>query len=110
MLPADSPDHEWAIPLRERLRSKFLRYTGELGRIYEETGEFNKAIETLKKGIEVDHLAEEFYQRLMTCYHRLGRRAEALAIYNNLTKIFSTTIGLSPSSQTEAIYKTLLSG
>ena len=73
-------------------------------------GEFNKAIETLKKGIEVDPLAEEFYQRLIACYHRLGRRAEALAIYNNLRKIFSATIGLSPSPQTEAIYKTLLSG
>lgn len=46
---ADSPELEWATPLRERLRSKFLRCTGELGRIYEETGEFNKAIETLKK-------------------------------------------------------------
>ncbi|MBI5038911.1 MAG: tetratricopeptide repeat protein [Nitrospirae bacterium] len=107
---ADSQDYEWAMLLRERLRSKFLRYTGELGRIYENMGEFNKAIETLKKGIEVDPLAEEFYQRLIACYHRLGRRAEALAIYNNLRKIFSATIGLSPSPQTEAIYKTLLSG
>lgn len=107
---ADSQDYEWAVLLRERLRSKFLRYTGELGSIYENMGEFNKAIETLKKGIEVDHLAEEFYQRLMACYHRLGRRAEALVIYNNLRKIFSATIGLSPSPQTEAIYKTLLSG
>lgn len=106
----DSPDEEWAVSLRERLRSKFLRYTGELGRLYEERGEFNKAIDSFQRGIEVDLYAEEFYQRLMTCYQRLGRRAEAIAVYSNLKKVLSTTMGLEPSPETGGIYRRISRG
>ncbi|MBP7392910.1 MAG: bacterial transcriptional activator domain-containing protein [Zoogloea sp.] len=31
--------------------------------------------------IEVEPVAESFYRRLMSCYAQLGRRAEALAVY-----------------------------
>lgn len=62
-----------------------------------------------QKGLEVDDLAEEFYQRLMTCLQRLGRRPEALTVYNRCRNTLSTALGVEPSIRTAAIYKSLLS-
>jgi two-component SAPR family response regulator len=73
------PDSEepWTISLRERLRNKFIRSIIRLGRCLEETKKWKEAIECYKKGLEVDDLTEEFYQRLMACHQKLGQRAEA---------------------------------
>lgn len=72
----------WIMPFRERLSSKFLRYIKRLSRLYEEREDFDKAIDALRKGIEASPLSEGFYQSLMSCYQRLGRKTEALAVYN----------------------------
>ena len=101
---AGDAEEPWLMPVRQRLKSKFIRYIEKLCRLYEEKGEFNKAIDSLKKGIEIDALSEEFYQRLMACYQRLGRRAEAIAVYNNLKNTLSAILKISPSSKTEEIY------
>lgn len=98
----------WAIPLRERLRSKFLRGVIRLGQHREENKQWKKAVECYQRGLEVDSLAEDFYQRLMICYHQLGLRAEALAVYDRCKKILSATLGIDPSDKTEKIRKTIL--
>ncbi|HEV8306268.1 MAG TPA: BTAD domain-containing putative transcriptional regulator [Methylomirabilota bacterium] len=59
-LGPDSP--AWAVAARERLRRRFLRGVGRLGRHSEDAGEWRPAIEWYEKGLEVDELAEEFYQ------------------------------------------------
>jgi len=43
----------------------------------------------------------------MICYRELGRRAEALSAYRRCRKMLSTILGIAPSPQTEAIYKSL---
>jgi ATP/maltotriose-dependent transcriptional regulator MalT/DNA-binding SARP family transcriptional activator len=100
----------WTISMRERLRSKFIRYITELGRLCEESGELKKSLECFKRGLEVDNLVEDFYQRLMLCHLRLGHRAEALSVYDSLKKILSVTLGVEPSPKTQAIYKTVAQG
>lgn len=97
-------DKQWLISMRERLRSKFLRAAGKVGHEYEESGQWDKAVECYRKAIEADSLAEEFYQHLMTCYQRLGRKAEALAVYNRCRDTLYKVFGLGPSSKTEEIY------
>ncbi|MBI5755933.1 MAG: hypothetical protein HZA12_03320 [Nitrospirae bacterium] len=104
---SDSRGEEWTTLRRERLRNKYLRFTGELGRLYEEKGDLRKVIETYQKGIEGDPAAEEFYQHLMTCYQRLGRRAEALSAYDRLKKVLAAMMDISPSPATEAILRSL---
>lgn len=107
---AGETDQPWTISFRERLRSKFLRNVGKVGFYWEHVGDLNKAINCYLKGLEVDDLAEEFYQRLMICYQRLGRRAEALATYNRCRHTLSAVLGVEPSRETEVIYKSLLTG
>lgn len=97
----------WEIAFYERLRSKFLRGVDKLGHHWESIGEWGKAMECYQRGMEVDPTAEEFYGRLMACYHRLGRRTEAISLYDRLQKILSATLGIEPSPEIEAICRSL---
>lgn len=102
-------DQAWTILYRERLRSKFLRNVKRVGLYWEEMGNCDKAVDCYQKGLEVDDLAEEFYQRLMCCYHSLGRRAEALTVYNRCRNTLSMVLGVEPSPSTETLCKKLFS-
>jgi LuxR family transcriptional regulator, maltose regulon positive regulatory protein len=55
----------------------------------------------------VDELAEELYRRLMGCYQRLGRRAEALAAYECCRRTLAATLGIAPSAATDALRQAL---
>ncbi|GAB4511095.1 MAG: hypothetical protein Tsb0026_13750 [Sulfuricaulis sp.] len=97
----------WSISLRERLRSKFLRHLVDVARHWEKIGLHETAIQYYQKGLEVDDLAEIFYQRLMVCYQQLGRRSEALAVYRRCRTTLSLILSIPPSPATEAIHRRL---
>jgi DNA-binding SARP family transcriptional activator len=101
---AQETEKAWKISLSELLRSKFLRSIEKLGQYWQKADQWEKALECYLKGLEVDDLAEEFYQGLMNCYRRLGRIADALAVYRRYRKTFST-LGLDPSAKIEAVYQ-----
>jgi LuxR family maltose regulon positive regulatory protein len=101
---ADGP---WAISYNEQLRSKFLRAIERLGNYLEEEGELSKAVDCFLKGIEVDNVAEVFYRRLMICMKQLGRKTDALSVYQRCEKTLSSSLGLEPSPETKAIKESL---
>ncbi len=103
----DEANESWTISYQERLRSKFMRAVKRLGDHFERDGKLEKAVECYQRGLEVDELAEEFYQRLMTSYLSLGRRAEAIAAYKRCQKILQSALGINPSPRTEALYETI---
>ncbi|MEW6585268.1 MAG: BTAD domain-containing putative transcriptional regulator [Nitrospirota bacterium] len=98
----------WTISYRERLRVKFLRLILRMGEHLEDHGECKKAVGYYERALEVDDLAEEFYQQLMICYSRLGQSNEARATYRRCRKILVAVLGVEPSSRTEALYKTIV--
>jgi len=98
----------WPVSMRERLRSRYLSTVGRLGAHWMQAGEWEKARVCYQRGIDVDNLAEEFYQSLMNCYLAVGRKAEALAVYDRLGKIFSS-LGVEPSPKTLDLLKSLRS-
>ena len=97
----------WALPPRERLRTKFLRHLVQGGRSLLQAGACEQAILVFEKGLEVDELAEECYRHLMRCYQRLDRRAEAISVYQRCRKTLAAVLGISPAPETEALYQTL---
>lgn len=102
-------DNPSVISTQEQLKDHIRRHIEDIGCYFEQTGQVEKAVRCFIKGLVVDDLCEAFYQRLMVCYQRLGRRAEALSLYNRLKKTLSTTFDIEPSPKTEAIYKAILS-
>jgi len=105
---AQEIEETWKISLTELLRSKFLRSIEKLGQCCQQTDQWEKALDCYLKGLEVDDIAEEFYQGLMNIYSRLGRVTDALGVYQRYRKTFST-LGLEPSAKIEAINKSLFS-
>ena len=105
-LPADT-DQPWTAAYREQLQDKFRRLVVGLSQYWEESGRYEHAVECLRKGMETDTLAEEFYQRLMVCYQQLGQEAEAVRVYQRCSAVLSAAMGIAPSARTEAIYKAL---
>jgi len=101
-------EQSWIFSMSERLRSKFLGSVMRLGNYWQQVEKWEKAVGCYQKGLEVDDLAEEFYQGLMTCYHRLGQQTKALSVYNRCKKVLSATLGINPSPKTEAIYRTII--
>jgi len=106
---AKETEQPWTISMSERLRSKFLESVGRLGLYWQQAEHWEKAIECYQRGLELEDLAEEFYQGLMNCYQHLGQKTKVISLYNRCKRILSSTLGIEPSSKTEAIYRSLLS-
>ena len=68
-------------------------------------GDDTAAIALYMRGIDADPAIESFYQGLMRCYDRSGRRSEAIAAYQRLRQILSVTLGLQPSPSSERLYQ-----
>jgi ATP/maltotriose-dependent transcriptional regulator MalT/DNA-binding SARP family transcriptional activator len=94
----------WSLSIRERLRNKYLLLVERIGDYYEKEGKWKQAAENFRKGLEVDDLAEIFYQRLMICYGKLGQKAEAVTVFNQCSDRLSSALGIAPSSETERIH------
>jgi two-component SAPR family response regulator len=100
-------EQPWMIPLRERSRGKFLESVEKLGRYWQKSSRWEKALDCYLTGLEIDDLAEKLYQGLMVCYLNLGQKAKALSVYDRCKRILSSTLGIEPSAKTEAIYKSI---
>jgi DNA-binding SARP family transcriptional activator len=104
---AGETEQSWMVSIRERLRRKFLRNVSWLGNYWEKGEKSEKALECYERGLDVDELAEELYRHLIMCHQRLGRQAEALSVYRRCKRTLSASLGIEPSSETEAIYRTI---
>jgi DNA-binding SARP family transcriptional activator len=81
----------------------------ELGHFWEKHGLWDNAILSYRKGIEIDDLVETFYQRLMICLIKTGRKPEAIAVYRQCRRLLSVALGLEPMDETREIYQSILS-
>jgi LuxR family maltose regulon positive regulatory protein len=93
------------VTCRVRLRSKFLRMVVLAGRHWEQSGEWETAVTCYQKGLEVDPLSEDLCRSLISCHLRMGRPAEAHAVYHGYRRMLSGVLGVSPPPDLEAILK-----
>jgi ATP/maltotriose-dependent transcriptional regulator MalT/DNA-binding SARP family transcriptional activator len=96
------------VTLRERLRNRFLRAIGDLGRALEKAEAWDQALDLYQRSLEADQLAESLYRRLMICYRELGRQTEAVEVYDACKRTFRAELEVDPSPETTAIYENLL--
>jgi DNA-binding SARP family transcriptional activator len=94
--------------MRERLRTRFVRLVDDVAQQHEAAGRLDEAIACYRRGVEVDLLAESFYQGMMRCLAQQDRRAEGAAVYRQLRQTLSVVLGIAPSPQSEQLGRTLL--
>jgi LuxR family maltose regulon positive regulatory protein len=105
---AHEPDASWSLAMRDRLRARFVRTIGALGRHWEQAGEAERALALYERALESDDLAESFYRGLMQCHAALGRRAEAVEVFSRCRKTLAARLAVEPSPETRAIYESLV--
>jgi two-component SAPR family response regulator len=98
----------WTLPSRETLKNGLLRIIIKAGQHYEQAVEWENAVEFYLKGLDTDHLAEEFYRRLMVCYRNLGKNADAVKTYNRCRGLLKGALGIEPSPETTAVYSSIM--
>ena len=98
----------WAMPLKKKMRNRFVRALSGLAKELEKQSNQQGAIDIYTRGLEVDKTAEELYQGLMLHYHQLGEKAQGLSTYEHCRESLSSILGSTPSQETESIRLRLL--
>jgi len=99
----------WMLTLRERLRSKLLRFILNSGQVWEKHHDWNQAIRLYQKGLEVEPMGESLYQQLIICYRDAGKISEAINTFHQCRKQLSEQLHIQPSPYTVDLYQSLRS-
>lgn len=101
-LDGDSSE-AWTLPMRERLRGRFIRVVDVIARGFEASGRFEDAIAQYQRGLAADHLVEAFHQGTIRCHRALGRDAEAMSAYRRLQRTLAMAFGTEPSTESRRL-------
>lgn len=101
--------HIWTASVRKSLQKKFFRLVMLSGNYLERAKQWQTASKYYERAIEADNLAEEFYQRLMMCHHWLGRRLEAVKVYQSFEEcpLFSLSDNTIPGNRSNIQINTI---
>jgi LuxR family transcriptional regulator, maltose regulon positive regulatory protein len=105
---AGDDESPWLLACRQRLASRIFRDLSAIGQLWEDRGAPEKAELIYRRGVELDAVSEMLYRRLMSVQTRRGDRAAALATYRRCRRMLQMTLGVEPSSETEAARRTAL--
>ena len=106
LLPEDD-EEPWSSCLREKLRRNFLHEVVSAGDALESSQQWHDAIELYQRALNADNLVEAFHRGLMRCYRALNRTSEAISVYQRMQRLFSITLGIEPSAESEVLYRSL---
>lgn len=101
-------ESNWAVFERERLKKKYYYAMQFLADLYLQDGEPLNCIAVCEQAILHDAGNETLYQIAMQAHYRKGDRASIIATYSACESAIKDLFKMSPSSQTEALYKKLI--
>jgi DNA-binding SARP family transcriptional activator/predicted ATPase len=99
---------EWLLPRREDYQEKFIQACAVLARGYQAKGEFDHALEFLRRQVEVDPLYEPGHRQVMEQMCKMGRYSEALAQYDACKQIMEAELGIQPDHETFMLYTEII--
>ncbi len=97
----------WSLAARDRWQNRFRRSLADAGRYWEQARDWPGAIALYERALEEDNLAEELYRRLMRGHLARGEPAEAARVYRRCREMLSVQLGIPPSADTEALFKSI---
>lgn len=100
---------DWITAPREHLRQTFIAALEKLVHLLEDRRDYAAAIRHAQRLLQQDPLHEATYQQLMRLHARSGDRAGVARIYQTCVTVLDRELGVSPSDETQQVYKALLS-
>jgi DNA-binding SARP family transcriptional activator len=105
-LPAERG--QWIERRRDDLQATLLRALDLLAQGLTEGPYQEEALRYTKEAVALDPYRETSYIQLMRIHMSQGNRAEALRAYEQCRALLAHDLGVTPSSQTEAVYREVL--
>jgi DNA-binding SARP family transcriptional activator len=109
LLP-DDPYADWATCPRERLRDLHLQLLSGLAHLHHERGDFQQAIDTLRRLVLEEPADEDSRTHLMRLYASLGQRRQAAREYSELRRALRAELDIEPGATTQRLYAEILAG
>lgn len=100
-------DAGWAAAERERLGQAYDSALEELAGLYLDTNQIQRCLSICQLALEQNRYQEVIYQLEMRAYAALGDRASIARLYQAVKATLEEELGLSPSEETEIIYREL---
>lgn len=100
-------EQPWFLSYRERLHSKFIRCLLDVCAYLEKNNRHHESAPLYEHGLDIDDLSETIYIKLMTCYQRMGRRAEAIKVYQRCCSVINAHYGVPPSGELQTLFESL---
>jgi SARP family transcriptional regulator, regulator of embCAB operon len=98
----------WITAQRDKLRALLLRGLQVLTATSLENGESELAVQYANEMVALEPFRETGYQQLMRLHARMGNRGEALRVFGHLRELLRDELGTSPSPQSEAVFREIL--
>ena len=95
---------DWAVAPRAGLEEMYLTLLGHLALYYQEQGRYADSIACCRQILIRDSFREDAYRHLMRCYHRMGRRNEALLEYAQCAEVLQRELGVHPARETVELH------
>jgi tetratricopeptide (TPR) repeat protein len=109
LLPTDRYE-EWAEEPRRRLQESYLSLQFGLANLHEDLGDYDSAIEALRRVVSEEPTREEAHAGLMRLYALMGNIAEALVQYARLEEALSRALGTVPAASSRALREEIAAG
>lgn len=106
-LPDSLEFESWVQARRADLRRRLLDTLVKLTDHKLDEGNFEQAEQYARQQLTVDNLREEAHRQLMMVLARNGRRTDALTHYQTLCQLLQDELGITPSSETEALVEAI---
>lgn len=106
LLPGE--DAPWLDVRRRHLRDLLLRAYDCLVEVWLQRGDTTLAVAVAGSALDIAPFRESGHRRLMRAHAAAGDRAEALRVYERCRTLLRDELGVDPSAETEAVYRTLL--
>lgn len=106
----DGYDGDWVLQERERLHCLFVRSSWELMRRAAKQGQYERALDFVRKVLAMDPLRESIQRDMMLLLVLNGQRVEAIRTYQRLIGSLKTELDIKPMPETEDLYNGIVSG
>jgi DNA-binding SARP family transcriptional activator len=108
-LPEDLYE-DWSGQQRENLRMAYADLLRRTAHLYDQQTAYNDAINCLQDLLNIDATQEEVYRDLMRLYAQIGKRHQALHLYQQVYDVLHNELNIEPDLETKALYEAILDG
>jgi DNA-binding SARP family transcriptional activator/predicted ATPase len=103
---ADCPAfEEWALLKREHLNHRMVSALGRLAVCYEQASDYQRALQSVRRQLELEPWDERAHRQLMRLLDLAGRRNAALAHYEACRRLLNQELDVEPAPATTALYE-----